>query len=205
VYGIIDELEQLGLITKTNKGKSLLIHPADPEKLLAIANEKQRVIENIVPELTKLYDGLKTVPRVQFFEGIKGIKKIYADMLNCKEKEVFQIVNLKKHTEMLGATFIKEHIQKRVKAKIKVYDLHPKSGDVYTAERGLENKSLLRFVRFLPPQIFTTSMIVLYDNKLGVISTQNENFGLLIESRELVMSLKEIFHFLWNIGSLKPE
>lgn len=205
VYGIIDELEKMGLITKTYKAKSVLIHPVNPERLLDIAEEKQHTLQGVVSDLDKLFTGAKAIPRVQFFEGLKGIKKIYADMLLCKEKEVFQVVNVRKHTDMLGKAFITEHIKKRVKEKIKVYDLHPKSGDIYTAERGLENKALLRYVRFLPAQVFTTSMIMLYDNKLAVISTQQENFGLLIESRELVASLKEIFHFLWNIGSVNPE
>ncbi|GEM_PF-3348417 len=41
----------------------------------------------------------------------------------------------------------------------------------------------------------------LYDSKVGLISTQKENFGMIIESKEFYQTMNNLFESLWQISA----
>ena len=204
-YGILDELVKVGVINYVFKGKQKIFRAKDPKELIELLDEKrQRVIE-VVPKLSRIFSARQLYPKIQFFEGKVGLKQIYADVLNCRSKKVCQIVTAKKHSELLGDAFVREYIRKRVAKGITAYDLHPKSGDIYDQYRGRENASLKRYVRYLPPQVFHAAMIIIYDNKVAMVSSRDENFAFLLESKEFSATLQAYFDFMWGLGSKEPE
>lgn len=204
-YGILDELVKLGLVSSLSKGKQNVFTVKDPEQLVDLLEEKKKTVEGIIPELSELFVTHNIRPLIQFFEGKNGLKQVYTDVLNCKSKKVCQIVKAKTHSDLLGDSFVREYIQKRVARGITAYDLHPKSGDVYDEYRGKENIKLKRYVRYLPPQIFHAAMIMIYDHKVAMVSSKNENFGFIIESKEFSATLQAYFDFMWGLGSKEPE
>ena len=144
-------------------------------------------------------------PKVTFFEGREGIKKIYDDALECKSKQLKEIVRVRQHNEAVGDAFIKEFIKKRIARGIVTHNLHPKSGDLYTSERGMEDPKLKRYVRYLPPNVFYAAMIMIYDHKVAMVSTKEENFGFIIESKQFSSTLSAYFDFMWGLGSKEPD
>jgi hypothetical protein len=38
-----------------------------------------------------------------------------------------------------------------------------------------------------------------------MISSKNENFGFIIESKEFSKTLKSLFDFMWKLGSTDPD
>ena len=204
-YGILDELVTQGLINTGYKKKTKLFIAQDPLQLVSILKERQRKIESILPELSDLYSTNNVRPKITFFEGRDGVRKIYDDILDCREKQVKQIVKARDHAIAVGEDFINEYVRKRVLRGIKAYDLHPKSGDIYNAERGMENSKLKRFVRYLPPSVFYASMIMIYDNKVAMVSTKKENFGFIMESKEFAGTLGAYFDLMWKLGSTTPD
>ena len=204
-YGILDELVSLGLINYSQKNKQKFYRPNDPDILADIMDKNQANLTQLLPGLQDLFATHHLRPKIQFFEGVTGIKQIYQDALRCQTKKIYQIVKVKAHTELLGEEFILDYIRKRVASGITTYDLHPKSGDIYTEARGRENPKLKRYVRYLPPNIFYAAMIMIYDNKVAMASSKKESFGFIIESKEFTNTLKAYFDFMWKLGSNKPE
>lgn len=204
-YGILDELVKMGVVSVVSKGKQKAYRARDPKSLVDLLDEKKAQISRVLPKLSELFGAHHVKPRIQFFEGRNGVKIIYEDVLGCRSKKVSQIVKAKEHSDLLGEKFVKDYIHRRVAKGITAYDLHPKSGDVYDEERGVENLRLKRHVRYLPPNVFHAAMIMIYDNKVAMVSTQEEGFGFIIESREFSATLQGYFEFMWGLGSKGPE
>src|SRR3989344_6686744 len=199
-YGIVDELVGMGLIQENFRGKRKLYKAQDPRTLLFLAEDKQKRLAAAMPELSELFVTHRVRPKVTFFEGREGVKKVYDDVLECKSKQLKQIVRVRQHNEAVGDAFIKEFIRKRIARGIVTRNLHPKSGDLYSDERGREDPKLKRYVRYLPPNVFYAAIIMIYDNKVAMVSTKQENFGFIIESREFSNTLSAYFDFMWGLG-----
>ncbi len=120
-------------------------------------------------------------------------------------EKALQAAGLDEKQSAVGDAFIREFIRKRVARGIVSKVLHPKSGDLYTRERGMESPSLKRHVRYLPPHVFYAAMIMIYDQKVAMISTKEENFGFIIESRQFSNTLSAYFDFMWGLGSREPD
>jgi hypothetical protein len=144
-------------------------------------------------------------PQIQFFEGREGIKRIYEDTLLCRSKKILQIIKVKDFKEFPGGDFSANYIKQRVKKGIIAYSLHPSSGDIHDDLYAEESEQLKRKVRYLPPFIFHTATIMIYDHKVVMISTKAENFGFIIESKEFSNTLRAYFEFMWKLGSKTLE
>ncbi|OGG69120.1 hypothetical protein A3F27_03370 [Candidatus Kaiserbacteria bacterium RIFCSPHIGHO2_12_FULL_53_13] len=204
-YGVIDELVAMGLMQSSYKGKKKLYEAQDPAIILSMLETKKKRVAELLPELSMLFVTHHVRPKIAFFEGREGVRKIYDDVLECKSKQIKQIARVRQHNEAVGDAFIKEFIRKRIARGIMTRVLHPKSGDLYTNERGMEDPKLKRQVRYLPPNVFYAAMIMIYDNKVAMVSTKEENFGFIIESKEFSNTLGAYFDFMWGLGSREPD
>lgn len=204
-YGIIEELVGIGLLQSSYRGKRKLYTAQDPALMLDMLEEKKKRLAEVMPELSDLFITRNTKPKITFFEGREGVRKIYDDVLECKSKQIKQIARVRQHNEAIGDAFIKEFIRKRIARGIISRVLHPKAGDLYTSERGMEDPKLKRYVRYLPPNVFYAAMIMIYDHKVAMVSTKEENFGFIIESKEFSNTLSAYFDFMWGLGSKEPD
>ena len=50
----------------------------------------------------------------------------------------------------------------------------------------------------MPPSLFYTSFIMVYDDKVAMVSTKQENFGFIIESREFARTMEAYFSILYG-------
>ncbi len=204
-YGIVDELVSMGVVSESFKGKTKVYVAEDPKAIMTLVEEKKRRLQDAMPGLSELFLTHHKRPRITFFEGREGLRKIYDDVLECSSKQVKMIARVKQHNEAVGDAFVKEFIKKRIARGISARVLHPKFGDLYSQERGMEDPKLKRQVRYLPPNVFHAAMIMIYDHKVAMVSTREENFGFLIESKEFSGTLSAYFDFMWGLGSEEPD
>lgn len=204
-YNILDELMRMGLVSYSTQGKSKFFVPQEPRVILNMLDTKRKLAESLLPELEMLHATHHIRPKLQFFEGREGVKRIYEDTLTAKSKKLQQIVRVKDFFEFPGKEYLKNFIQRRVAAGITAYALHPKSDDIHDDTFGEESTKHMRHVRYLPPGLFHASMIMIYDNKVAMISTREESFGFIIESKDFSSTLAGYFEFLWNAGTKEAE
>jgi hypothetical protein len=204
-YGILDELTGLGLVSFQQSGKIKWFKPADPLALSDMLADNQKIIQGALPELRNMFANRQIFPTVQLFEGREGIKRIYEDTLKCQSKKIQQIVKVKDFIDFPGGDFSRQYIRRRAEKGIVAYALHPASGDIHDKQYGEESQQWKRYVRYLPPDFFYASMIMLYDHKVAMMSTKSENFGFIIESKEFSAALKIQFEFMWKLGTKQPQ
>lgn len=206
VYDICETLMQKGLISKYKKGAGTYFNALDPKHLLnyldreqeervkEIAKQKSKV-QALLPQLISLQNIYgKTKPKVQFFEGEKGMREAYEDTLQSKEM-ILAYANVETVHQGLP-NFFPEYYKRRAKSKIFIRAIFPRNK--LSIERAKVNQEEMRDTRFLPAADLTFSPEVnIYNNKI-LIASWKEKIAIIIESKELADLQKLTFNLLWN-------
>lgn len=117
---------QKGLISKYKKGSNTFFNALEPERLITYLDrekeEKEKIIERqkkkvkeLLPQFISLENIASTKPRVQFFEGEKGMREAYEDTLTAKEI-ILAFANLETMYEGLP-NFFPEYFKRRAGKK----------------------------------------------------------------------------------------
>jgi len=205
VYDICDELLQKGLISKYKKGAGTYFNCMEPKRLLTyldreqedqarkIERQKQKASE-LLPQLISLQNIFSTKPKVQFFEGEKGMREAYEDTLSSQEI-ILAYANVETMHKGLP-NFFPEYYKRRAKKKIFIRAIVPRNK--LSIERSKHNQEEMRDTRFLLADKMTFSPEVnIYNNEM-LIASWKEKMAVIIESKELADLQKLIFNLLWE-------
>jgi hypothetical protein len=164
------------------------------EKNKEIEKQKNKVQE-LLPQLVSLQNIYgATKPKVQFFEGEKGMREAYEDTLKSKEI-ILAYANVETMHKGLP-NFFPEYYKRRAENKIFIRAIIPRNKT--SMDRALKNQEEMRDTRFLPEADMTFSPEVnIYNNKI-LIASWKEKIAIIIESKELAELQKLTFNLLWN-------
>ncbi len=206
-YDICDILMQKGLVSKYKKGAGTFFNALDPKHLLTYLDrereEKAKEIEKqkdkvsqLLPQLLSMQNIFgATKPKVEFFEGEKGMREAYEDTLSSKEI-ILAYANPQTMHEGLPS-FFPEYYARRAEKKIFIKAIVPRNA--MSAERVANNQTEMRDTRYLPEDKMTFSPEVnIYNNKI-LIASWKEKMAIIIESKELTDLQKMTFDLLWNV------
>tara|TARA_Y100000310_G_scaffold281584_1_gene302159 strand:+ start:57 stop:818 length:762 start_codon:yes stop_codon:yes gene_type:complete len=204
-YVLLDALAKKGLVSVSDEGKIRKYTAAPPDRIVHLMeesisryNELLGVAEDILPELKNIYkevdDGEKEAkPHVQLFEGLRGIKAIYEDILGTKS-EVLTFVSDINRNEVIP-NFFPKYYKELSKKHVKVRALFPNSDSKNLLMSNMNKKDTKALVQKDKKNAFE-SEIGVYDNKLSVVSFSGK-YGLLIDSRELANTFRSVFELSW--------
>jgi HTH-type transcriptional regulator, sugar sensing transcriptional regulator len=206
IYDLTEELLQKGLISKYKKSSATIFNAKDPKTLLSyLEREKEEKIKKIdrqkeqvsrlLPELVSLQNIYsKTKPKVQFFEGEKGMREAYEDTLSAREP-ILAYANAETMHQGLP-NFFPEYYKRRAQNKIFIKAIIPQNK--MNIERAKVNQEEMRETRFLPePEMTFSPEVNLYNDKM-LIASWKEKMAIIIESREFVKLQKLTFNILWG-------
>lgn len=198
MYLIIDALKEKGLVSAGKHKKKNVLIAEDPRKILDLLEERKAKMNRIMPELLSITNFIDKKPVVRFYEGINGIKDVYRDTLNYPEQEIQTFFSDSYATSFDEDFFTEFYIPKRVAKKIWAKAILPDQPII----RNLVKSDIaqLRQSKIVPKEGFAINVeINLYGKgKIGIISFE-EQFALIIESRKIYESLKNIFYLIWNL------
>ncbi|PIR06534.1 MAG: hypothetical protein COV55_03300 [Candidatus Komeilibacteria bacterium CG11_big_fil_rev_8_21_14_0_20_36_20] len=199
-YKILDELTNDGLIEIDLKHKTKNYVALDPNKIINLFEEKKKTAESCLPDLLEHFSSTKFKPKITFYDGENGIKKVFEDILNYQDIVIYTFSPIVNVLERFGRVYARHFIEKRRDRKIirkNLRQLTDKSEEKRDWEFFASDKMVLREVKFLPKSFEFSTLIQIYDNKISVISSEKENFGFIIESKELASFMKQVFNLLW--------
>ena len=170
--------------------------PDQIEKLLQNKIEEDQKFINearlIIPELKSIHNVIDR-PKVFFYEGIEGLKKVYEDTLTSHEA-IRAYATVDDMHEGIPHYF-PEYYKRRAGAGIVIRAITPKT------EIGIERKSHdeeeKREMAFVPKdKYYFSPEINIYDNKV-MIASWREKLGIIIESAEIADAMKKIYELSW--------
>jgi len=198
VYNTLNYLYQKGLVAKVVKEKVTYFSAADPERLKANLEEKQQLIESILPDLINLKKHIKNPSSVEIYEGFKGVYTVIADVFSKKQQTYYfggyadaleMLKHLPEHARMM-------RLKNNIPAKIVIAPLENEMFHLKKYKRLTE-------MRFLDAMKEFPVMILIYGDKVAIHTVKGDLVGIIINNKECADAMKLIFDMFWKMG--KPS
>lgn len=196
VYDILLDLEKTGLIYQTTKESKRLFVAEDPEKLKKKLEEKERILDEMLPQLRSFYNIKGIKPKIKFYEGKEGLRQVYSDTLNYGG-EILAFAS-EDVVKVLGMDWANDYLAKRVKRGIRARIILPKTEIIERDFNPLDQKQL-RSSKLVSAKKYPFSIeINIYGHQKVALMSSREEMGIIIEGREIYNTLKLIFELLWD-------
>lgn len=203
LYGVTERLTEKRLLVRSLAEKRTLYVAEPPEKLSLLLKERLSKLDELLPELLLLGRGRTFKPKVKYLEGLEGIKNVYRESLQSKEKTLLGFVGIERLTvksNLLTHFWEKEYIPERKKRQLFGRLIVPDNAE----GRAFKSKDAVssRECRLVPASSYNfEGEIFMFENTVAFISyTEEEEFALLIESKAIAKTLKMIWQIVWNAG-----
>ncbi len=200
VYDVLDLLKEKRLITETLSGGRKIFSAEDPEMFSQIQQERQRTLDSLLPSLKDLYLGGTHRTRVHCYDGVEGAAVVRNELLNVKSKRYYYFGSVREMFKLSSQEQEEAYVRERLRRGIWSYSIRDRSQEVDLdyMRPGEEN---LRRVRYLPKPIDDNiSGLYIYDDRIAISSALKENYSIIIESRELFILMRTLWHYIWEIA-----
>lgn len=207
VYGILDELEQLGLVHTVTRGKKTFYQAVHPEKIVSGIAEKLSAAQKILPSLEAMYNLNPEKPRIRIAETVAEVKEVY--------NGIFTYLREHPTEELLIFGSLKDAVENFQSSVVDYfYDVMKEShnpireiGNDDTETRQYYHRSVklnprheIRLIR--DEGAFSHADNMLYGNTLVMFSVKKEIFALVIESPGIATTYRTLFSMAWRSGKI---
>lgn len=198
-YDAIHALISKGLVSLSSVGKRKIFVTQPPKALHTLLREQETELNELIPQLEAFNAQTEFKPKIMFYPGIEGYKKVYEDSLTSKEKKLFGIFSVQDIWEVLGREYADDMVARRAKKGIALRVIRSKirEHDSPYPSRLAD----LRELRFAPAGMDFPVTTYVYDNKVIILSSKREMFGLIIESDDIAQAHRHYFEALWQIST----
>jgi len=197
VYDILNGLSERGLISPVEIGGIKKFSALSIDKFRALQKAKLHKFDVILPEIKALEKTTGDRPRVQFFEGVEGIKATFEDTLKTLDRgdEILGYVTAEgfyQHEWKYAQDYIKRRVEKGISGRGILQNT--KEIKIFTEPATEE----LRTFRLVPADLFPFSNeINIYANKVAIMSLVGELMSVIIESESVARTQRSIFELAW--------
>ncbi len=208
LYGYLKNLQEKGLVTQSQKDGVKVFSTASQDKINIIFDEHLKEITNaknaVIEAFTEIQKGNKptSTPRLQLFEGKKEMQHITRDLLLYRNIHAKSYWPIKLMLEVVGEDFFKEFNKQRVKNNIYIDAIWPEKQKIDMNKFPFMGTGgdFLREIRVAPKEIDFSMGYWIYADKVSFISSQKDNFGFIIESKEFADMLASQFDVMWKLS-----
>lgn len=194
----LKRLTNKGLVSYVIKANKKYYEATDPIYILELLKEKKEQIVKIIPNLRELKKIKRKEQEANIYEGYKGIKTVFEDILNTlkpgEEYLVFGVVNIPKPFEAYMIHWTKRRIEKKLKLKIIFNkDINQEIIEKYKKEKLTE-------LKILPKEYVTPAVVNVYGNKTATIVWAKEPIAFVVKNKEYSDSFRQYFKMVWKIS-----
>ena len=202
-YDVLKELADKGLVSQVKKEGATKYQAVPPELLPGWIErrreeleESKRSILELIPQIKLLRRYGRSLPKVQFFEGMEGLKQAYEDVaVNNKEKLLRGITGMDAVYKNLDNAWVTSFLEKRTRLGVRCIDLVPETDGGIKSKA--DDRKYIRTTKFLPEKYKFDGDISIYDNKVAIFSYAYDNpIGVIIEDDAISDMMKTIFDFM---------
>lgn len=200
VYVLVDSLVQKGLITTQTEGNKTICLPVAPRRVVDMWKGRVEALEAIQPDLNVFYRQSEYQPKVQVFEGEKGVDAVYNELppLESKGEEVLLFGSMKAILEGFDYLIPRwERVFKNKRNPIReLVNNEPEALEYLDKRMTFDNPNYQ--LRVAQGQPFGKTDNILYQNKLAIFSLDKELFVTIIESEEIAKTYRALFESAWK-------
>lgn len=204
-YLVLEKLLHKGLVTYSIKSGTKYYSAKDPERLLdylkekeGSLKEKEKKLQEIIPQLKSKYEGEKYSPLAEIYEGIRGFKTFYEFVLKeLKKGDCIDILGVPREANEKFQAYLLDWNQRRIKLGIKMRIIYNHDSKEFGLKR---EKMKLTEVRYMKKELETPAWIDIFKDYVVTINVHGEPICFLIKNKESAESYKKYFEELWKIA-----
>ncbi|MDZ7783353.1 MAG: helix-turn-helix domain-containing protein [Halioglobus sp.] len=201
-YETLKQLVTMGLVSYLPRGRRRVFQAEDPERLLALGEDRQQALSQAMEELKRdIIPALKQsrtefMPgNVRFYEGDDGVELVLRDILDSTAKTgdkryaVISTKTLREHLYRPFPNFTRTRVQRGI--RVRVIAVGEGGDDAELAER-----------KWLPAGAGTdASYIAIYPPKVAMITLADRNYPVvvIIDSAAIASTQQLLFDTLWEL------
>ena len=206
VYDHLKLLINAGLISESEKENKKIISKPDVKNLSHLIQTKIESLEQAkksAEEMLPTFIQSNSVePKIQFYSGIEGVKRVLSDFLWYENTEALAMWSTSRIFDLIGSEFMEDLNRKRIKRHIRLRGIWPRNRAVDLRRYPFMGvgTGLLRELRLAPKTITWDMSYRLYEDRVAFISSGNETFAFLVHSRDFAQLLKTQFEVMWKLS-----
>jgi len=200
VYTILEDLKRDGIVNETTKEGIKYYSVISPDILLRQLEQKYESFKEKVPELLALAEKYGNKIKVQFFEWLEGIVKMYNDLLTSNTEPIHSFLWLSDMHPTLKKRLFEGFVPQRIKLKIPAKVIV--SDQVANHEYKKMDKKSVKETHVIKWDLFSLyGEINIYGENRVMIAMFNdqEMSWVIIHSKTMHDSMKSIFNLVWKI------
>jgi len=194
-YYILEQLEKKGVVAESGRKGYRIFVATNPRKLVKLFQSKIFELESILPELLSVENKISGKPKIRFYDGVNGIKKVYEETLELNRgEEILSIATATLMTKYLD-NWIKDYIKRRAKKGITIRTIAEDSAEARDISE--RDKAELRKSKLVDKEKFPfANEINIFGNKV-MIASFKDLMGIIIESAEVAKTMRAFFELAW--------
>jgi sugar-specific transcriptional regulator TrmB len=191
VYDAMDRLIEKGLVSYILQNNQRYYQATNPEKLIQLIKDRERIVHEILPDLKAQYEFSKEKEETNFYRGKEGIKYIFEDMMS--EKDTVLVIGASANVNEIIKYYFPKYDKRRVKEKVKVRLIYD---ETLKPVKGIP----LSEIKYLPVGYGSNAATNVYADKVAIIIWTEKPIAVLIKNKEVAQSYRKYFELLWNIA-----
>lgn len=206
VYKVLEQLDSIGLVSKQGGSGTVAVYtPNHPSLLLDHMDKVERELElaresvsaNLGSFLSK-FNLINEKPSVQFYEGVKGLERLWSDIITEKTNILLiQSPDDRKLSEL--EIKINNQIKKQVTNNISTRAITPLVSDTKEFIEKYDTHNLVTR-SIIDKEIFNipAQVIVYGENKVGITSFGEHMITTIIEDTAIHKTFSIMFEYIWD-------
>lgn len=197
IYVILEGLIKRGYASELPNKKVNAYQASDPGMILRKIQDTAKNFSEMLPIFRTLRNRGKKRPKISYFETKDGIWSVYEEM--SRSTNPFFITSYASIKKFFPNA-IDKWIEEDIKGGSIADGYHLIPDDEENIKIGKEFKKANQRVRVLDNLKNSKMDYTIFGNKLAITSLEDEPFIVVIESEELVKSMRPIFEIAWERG-----
>ncbi len=193
---ILQRLAKTGLIAVSARKSRHLYEAHDPIALRRLLERQIQDLQSAIPLLQGLRREDLSPAKVRIYSR-ERVTDIFHRALQCKQKQIHEIVAAKDLQAVLGERF--HFSRRRIKAGVRLKSLRVESQEIKHYSQATHRREL-RDAKFLPRTLTFRASIFFWDDSVAFFTDKHEGIALLIQSPLLREMMQQVFDLLWDLS-----
>lgn len=191
-------LEAEGLVRFVDRGRRRFVVAQDPGVLLERLEARRQMLDDVMPALRSLYYHHSGRPSVRFHPGAEGIRTALWDTLSGGDAMLRATLSMRELMVEPGLEEMERYLKERARRGVWLRVIRSEHRDDAPIWPSSEEEK--RELRYAPPEHNIAMTSYIYGNKVCIISSARESYGLIIDSAEFAAHQATLFDALWGVS-----
>jgi sugar-specific transcriptional regulator TrmB len=202
-YDVLARLKNDGLVTQYASRGRIHVVAEPPEQLFKRFEARLQRLGELIPDLRALHNVSPARPRFKLYEGEAGIRTVLQGTLQGGAKVIRACLSMVEILETPGFDEVEKFSCDRIAGGIELRVIRAKPEEV--SKIWGSDASKLRELRYAPSLACFAMTTFIHGDKVSLISSSRENFGLVIQSAEFATMQQYLFEVLWQASERSAE